>query len=1210
MHELFCHRNLDVGPIKEEIKKIFGAAAHKYDQQCAACIAAGGHDIKGAFSEGSTRKATRPGQRLHYDCFYFGKPNRANQKYMLAVIDEMTQKIFCVAMYRRSEVRVQLQAIVREVEAHFQMRCENLSRFYAIHDNDHAKKVFPNSQQGFYFGIASIRADGAGENTSDSFRAWCKKRGIRLEYSTPHIPQQNGLAEVTGRYIVQAALALLHSSGLPDEYWYDAVLYYQYVHDRFPSGDKNKPFNTPYEGWWGIEVPLKTLINPFRRLGCQCFRVDPSRKREKKSRFDKDKSARSIFLGYATNEKSYLVQNMATGKVTPERHVYFDEGCLPFKDFEPAQYEWLQKNFNHGDPGINTIQYNHAIGQVPEKYLIADSDDSSDELENMLEEDRDGEESVFLAEKGGGKVFDDDEDDVYNTNNNKHEPNNNSNEHTDSDISIDETHFEVKEIVAFRRKGSKKNRKTEFLTLWTDSTLTFEPASSFEHAQDTLDKALSDIKTKTIREYSSVDKYKRSRLRVANKMKRARSNQRCSDDFTSSSDMNMKHAQLIARRSSVAVLNLDVGDFAAEDRNAIKAWTREATAKVASIVGLPKAMKIVKNAVHLNPVNNTKSRAVLACSNFTNNKDSPTKGEIHNSIFFVRAMMAQGKDEAEKKIRTSYEETILALQKLQKHSIDVPDTRKDMLKQHPDRVECFLKAEIDELDSFSRLEVWSLVPRPHGRKALKTRWVYDNKYDGQTGLFSKHKARLVVKGFLQVRGQDFDETFSPTAKMKTLKALLTLCAGTPGMSADMWDVSTAFLYAPTDAEIYIDQPEGHLVKGKEDWVYKLHKSVYGQRQASRNWFIHLSKTLATLGFEQSKLDECVYMYRKNGTQMYILAHVDDMAVFCDNDDFKQKVLKKLCESFAVKDEGPLAMFLGVQISRMSDGSFEMSQKHYIDALAERFKVFEVGPQDCQKSYSPSKGQRLLHSDQPDNDADLQRAQKLPYRELVGALNYCTITRPDILYPQSQICKFMSLWGVKHWEAALDVLRFCIRTSEDSLIIRKLNLEKLEIVVYADSDWFGDVDPLSPNPGPSHGGHAIYLTDGVENALIHASSKKHTSVSLSSQSAEIQEVSEAAKEIIWLRHLLTSFGIEQNSPTICYEDNAACISFSKGIANHKRTKHILLRYYWLHQSHKAGVMRLKKIDTAENIADIFTKPLPKKTFLYLRNRLMGYKALAM
>ena len=142
-----------------------------------------------------------------------------------------------------------------------------------------------------------------------------------------------------------------------------------------------------------------------------------------------------------------------------------------------------------------------------------------------------------------------------------------------------------------------------------------------------------------------------------------------------------------------------------------------------------------------------------------------------------------------------------------------------------------------EMKSLSDNEVWELVKLPEGRKAIGCKWIFKTKIDGE-GNIERYKARLVAQGFTQKFGVDYDQTFSPVVSFESIRSILAIAAKN-GLKLHQMDVKTAFLNGELDEEIFLKQPEGFVVKGYEDHVCKLKRSIYGLKQsAGEKWKQH------------------------------------------------------------------------------------------------------------------------------------------------------------------------------------------------------------------------------------------------------------------------------------------------------------------------------------------------------------------------------------
>ena len=218
------------------------------------------------------------------------------------------------------------------------------------------------------------------------------------------------------------------------------------------------------------------------------------------------------------------------------------------------------------------------------------------------------------------------------------------------------------------------------------------------------------------------------------------------------------------------------------------------------------------------------------------------------------------------------------------------------------------------MHSLLKNDTYELVELPKGRKALRNKWVFKLKKDSD-GKLLKYKARLVVKGFGQKKGIDFDEIFSPVVKMSYIRVVLGLTASLD-LELEQLDVKTAFLHGDLNEEIYMSQPEGFEVKGKEHMVCKLKKSLYGLKQAPRQWYKKFDSFMVSHEYKRTDTNHCVY-FRKftDGNFIILLLYVDDMSITGNDSKLIGKLKERLFKSFDMKDLGPAKQMLGMRITR-------------------------------------------------------------------------------------------------------------------------------------------------------------------------------------------------------------------------------------------------------------------------------------------------------
>ncbi|GJX28420.1 retrovirus-related pol polyprotein from transposon TNT 1-94 [Tanacetum coccineum] len=224
------------------------------------------------------------------------------------------------------------------------------------------------------------------------------------------------------------------------------------------------------------------------------------------------------------------------------------------------------------------------------------------------------------------------------------------------------------------------------------------------------------------------------------------------------------------------------------------------------------------------------------------------------------------------------------------------------------------KAMQEEIEALYKNKTWELVPLPGGRKSIGNKWVYKIKKNGDDHV-ERYRARLVVKGYAQKEGIDFNKKISPLVRMTTIRVVVAMCA-TYDLHLEQLDVKTAFLHENLEEEIYMLQPEGFKQKGKENLVCRLNKSLYGLKQAPMCWYKRFDSFIRSLGYNRLHADLCTYFKRfGNNDFIILLLYVDDMLVAGPNKDRINKLKAQLAREFEMKDLGTANKILGMQIHR-------------------------------------------------------------------------------------------------------------------------------------------------------------------------------------------------------------------------------------------------------------------------------------------------------
>jgi hypothetical protein len=357
-----------------------------------------------------------------------------------------------------------------------------------------------------------------------------------------------------------------------------------------------------------------------------------------------------------------------------------------------------------------------------------------------------------------------------------------------------------------------------------------------------------------------------------------------------------------------------------------------------------------------------------------------------------------------------------------------------------------------ELAALAANHTWSLTPLPPRKQPIGCRWVYKIKRRSD-GTIERYKARLVAKGYTQLEGIDYHDTFSPTAKMLTVRCLLALAAA-QDWSLHQLDVNNAFLHGDLHEEIYMCPPPS-LQRQGENLVCCLNKSLYGLKQASRQWFAKFSTVIQDAGYVQSKADYSLFTCRNGKSFTALLIYVDDILI-TGNDLKAISTLKQFLHSrFRIKDLGALKYFLGIEVSRTKRG-ISISQRKYTLEILKDGGIL---------------GAKLVNFPMEQNTklSDVGELLRDPsqYRRLVGRLIYLTITQPDIMYSVHVLSRFMHAPRRPHMEAVLCVLRYLKNAPGQGLFFPSQN--DLSLRAFCDSDWAG-----CPMTRRSTTGYCVFL----------------------------------------------------------------------------------------------------------------------------------------
>ncbi|KAH9780093.1 protein kinase domain-containing protein [Citrus sinensis] len=453
------------------------------------------------------------------------------------------------------------------------------------------------------------------------------------------------------------------------------------------------------------------------------------------------------------------------------------------------------------------------------------------------------------------------------------------------------------------------------------------------------------------------------------------------------------------------------------------------------------------------------------------------------------------------------------------------------------------------------------------------------KYDCWHGSLDRYKARLVVLGNKQEYGVNYKETFAPVAKMTTVRTIISIAAS-QGWPLHQMDVKNAFLHRDLKDEIYMVLPHGLPSSSSLD-VCKLKRSLYGLKQAPRAWFDKFRSTLLQFSFKQSQYDSSLFLCKTFTGIVLLLVYVDAIVIIGTDSALIARLQQHLQASFHMKDLGPLTYFLGLEV-HYDSSEISLNQHKYTQDLLKLVGLHNASPMDTplevNTKYSSKEGKVI--------------SNPTIYRQLVGSLNYLTITRSNISFAIQQVSQFMQHPRHLNLVVVHRILRYLRRTPSRGLFFPAGSPPHL--VAYSDADWAG-----CPDSRRSVTGWCMFLG----NPLISWKSKKQDRVSKSSTESEYRAMSAGCLEIVWLRGLLAELGFSQSNPTPLHADNTSAIQICVNPVFHERTKHIEVDCHYIREALDTRIISLPHISTTLQRADVFTNAMTQKRHQFLVSKLM-------
>ncbi|GJZ10314.1 putative ribonuclease H-like domain-containing protein [Tanacetum coccineum] len=424
---------------------------------------------------------------------------------------------------------------------------------------------------------------------------------------------------------------------------------------------------------------------------------------------------------------------------------------------------------------------------------------------------------------------------------------------------------------------------------------------------------------------------------------------------------------------------------------------------------------------------------------------------------------------------------------------------------------CWIEAMQDELLQFRLQKVWRLVDLSKGKHTIGTKRVYKNKKD-KRGIVVRNKARLVIHGYTQEEGFDYDEVFAPVARIEAIRLFLAY-ASFMGFIVYQMDVKIAFLYGTIEEEVYVCQPPSFEDLQFPDKVYKVDKALYGLHQAHRAWYETLSTYLLENRFRRGTIDKTLFIKKDKGDILLVQVYVDDIIFGSTKKSLCVEFEQMMHKRFQMSSMRELTFFLGLQ----------------------KFDFATV-----KTTSTPIETNKALLKDEEVEDVDVHL-----YRSMIGSLMYLTASRPDIMFVVCACARFQVTPKVSHLHAVKRIFRYL--KGQPKLGLWYPRDSPFDLEAFSNSDYAGaSLDRKSTTGGCQFLG----------KRLISWQCKKQTIVANSTTEAEYVAAANCCGQVLWIQNQMLDYGFNFMNTKI-HIDNESTICIVKNLVFHSEQTTVTL-----------------------------------------------------
>jgi hypothetical protein len=396
----------------------------------------------------------------------------------------------------------------------------------------------------------------------------------------------------------------------------------------------------------------------------------------------------------------------------------------------------------------------------------------------------------------------------------------------------------------------------------------------------------------------------------------------------------------------------------------------------------------------------------------------------------------------------------------------------------------------DELDQIEKNNTWEMVPRPEGKNVIGSKWVFKNKLNEQ-GQVVRNKAILVCKGYAQIEGQDFDETFSPMERLEAIRIFLAYACHN-NFKVYQMDVKSSFLNGDLE-EVYMEQTEGFQLSDNLDFVCKIKKALYGLKQAPCAWYYKLDKYLQDKGFKRGTVDNNIYIKIEYNDFLIVLVYVDDIIFRSNTISLVQWFAYAMQSKFEMSMIEELSFFIGLKITQRSEGIF-LSYEKYLREILKRFQM----------EYYTAVSTPMVTGCKLSKDDDSPNFDQSSYSSMIGGMLYITTSRLDIMHVVGMVGRYQCAPKQTHLIAVKRIFKYLKGRMNYGLWYPRNH--NFQLSVYSDVDWANCVDERKSTSGGS-----FFLGD----SLVALLRKKQGSFSLSTTKFEYIAASTCCTQVLWM-----------------------------------------------------------------------------------------------